>query len=46
MQDHKDRILQWMIASFCLLALAFSLDFFGIHQIAILHNVLQFNLFA
>ncbi|WOL01801.1 heparan-alpha-glucosaminide N-acetyltransferase-like isoform X1 [Canna indica] len=31
-QDHKDRIVQWMIPSFCLLALAFSLDFFGMHM--------------
>ncbi|KAJ8478719.1 hypothetical protein OPV22_022446 [Ensete ventricosum] len=28
-KDHKDRIIQWMIPSFCLLASAFSLDFFG-----------------
>lgn len=32
MQVHKDRVIQWMVPSFCLLALAFSLDLFGIHQ--------------
>ncbi|XP_064956073.1 uncharacterized protein LOC103979454 isoform X2 [Musa acuminata AAA Group] len=31
-KDHKDRIVQWMIPSFCLLALAFSLDCFGVHM--------------
>ncbi|XP_042397110.1 heparan-alpha-glucosaminide N-acetyltransferase-like [Zingiber officinale] len=31
-KDHKERIVQWMIASFCLLALAFSLDFYGMHM--------------
>ncbi|KAG6489109.1 hypothetical protein ZIOFF_050367 [Zingiber officinale] len=31
-KDHKKRIVQWMIASFCLLALAFSLDFYGMHM--------------
>lgn len=36
LQDHKERIVQWMIASFCLLALAFSLDFYGTHDIVFL----------
>ncbi|KAJ8504953.1 hypothetical protein OPV22_005839 [Ensete ventricosum] len=31
-KDHKERIVQWLIPSFCLLALAFSLDYFGIHM--------------
>ncbi|XP_009420991.2 uncharacterized protein LOC104000630 isoform X2 [Musa acuminata AAA Group] len=31
-KDHKDRIVQWLIPSFCLLALAFSLDFFGMRM--------------
>ncbi|XP_065043574.1 uncharacterized protein LOC135676384 [Musa acuminata AAA Group] len=29
---HKDRVIQWMVPSFCLLALAFSLDLFGMHM--------------
>ncbi|XP_072980488.1 uncharacterized protein [Typha angustifolia] len=31
-KDHGERIFQWMISSFCLLAAAFSLDFYGIHM--------------
>ncbi|ONK56303.1 uncharacterized protein A4U43_C10F6390 [Asparagus officinalis] len=30
-QDHKERIVQWTLPSFSLMALAFSLDFFGMH---------------
>ncbi|XP_077227875.1 uncharacterized protein LOC143860906 isoform X2 [Tasmannia lanceolata] len=35
---HKDRILQWMIPSFCLAFLGFSLDFFGIHVNKVLYT--------
>lgn len=31
-EDHKERIVHWMVPSFSLLALAFSLDFFGMHM--------------
>eukprot|EP00262_Sarcandra_glabra_P001799 TRINITY_DN11966_c0_g1_i1.p1 TRINITY_DN11966_c0_g1~~TRINITY_DN11966_c0_g1_i1.p1 ORF type:complete len:286 (-),score=26.68 TRINITY_DN11966_c0_g1_i1:223-1080(-) len=31
-KDHKDRILQWMTPSFCLVVLGFSLDSFGMHM--------------
>ncbi|GLT46953.1 hypothetical protein SLA2020_206780 [Shorea laevis] len=30
-QEHRDRIRQWIIPSFCLLFLGLSLDFFGMH---------------
>ncbi|KAJ6808548.1 heparan-alpha-glucosaminide N-acetyltransferase-like isoform X2 [Iris pallida] len=30
-EDHKERIVHWMVPSFSLLALAFSLDFLGMH---------------
>lgn len=33
LQDHKDRILRWMMPSFCLLAVAFSMDFFGMESV-------------
>uniref|UniRef100_A0A1D1ZCQ0 Heparan-alpha-glucosaminide N-acetyltransferase n=1 Tax=Anthurium amnicola TaxID=1678845 RepID=A0A1D1ZCQ0_9ARAE len=38
-KDHKDRILQWMMPSFCLLAVAFSLDFFGMHMNKALYSL-------
>ncbi|CAD5171788.1 unnamed protein product, partial [Musa acuminata subsp. malaccensis] len=31
-KDHKERIVRWLIPSFWMLALAFSLDFCGIHM--------------
>ncbi|KAJ6845341.1 uncharacterized protein M6B38_289870 [Iris pallida] len=31
-EDHKERIVHWMVPSFSLLALAFSLDFFGMQM--------------
>ncbi|XP_039125014.1 heparan-alpha-glucosaminide N-acetyltransferase isoform X1 [Dioscorea cayenensis subsp. rotundata] len=31
-KDHWDRIFHWLISSFSLLALAFALDFFGVHM--------------
>ncbi|KAJ0988691.1 hypothetical protein J5N97_007047 [Dioscorea zingiberensis] len=31
-KDHRDRIFHWLIPSFSLLALAFALDFFGVHM--------------
>ncbi|URE12285.1 hypothetical protein MUK42_24690 [Musa troglodytarum] len=36
---HKDRVIQWMVPSFCLLALAFSLDLFGMHMNKPLYTV-------
>ncbi|XP_008811061.2 heparan-alpha-glucosaminide N-acetyltransferase-like [Phoenix dactylifera] len=38
-EDHKDRIFQWMIPSFILLALAFSLDFLGLHMNKALYSL-------
>ncbi|RWR73173.1 heparan-alpha-glucosaminide N-acetyltransferase [Cinnamomum micranthum f. kanehirae] len=38
-KDHKDRIMQWMIPSFCLLVLGFSLDMFGMHINKALYSV-------
>ncbi|XP_010929549.1 uncharacterized protein [Elaeis guineensis] len=38
-EDHKYRIFQWMIPSFILLALAFSLDFFGLHMNKALYSL-------
>ncbi|KAI0491434.1 hypothetical protein KFK09_025694 [Dendrobium nobile] len=38
-KHHKDRIFQWMIPSSCLLACAFSLDFFGMHMNKALYTV-------
>ncbi|ONK78257.1 uncharacterized protein A4U43_C02F16290 [Asparagus officinalis] len=31
LQDHKERLVHWMVPSFSLMALGFSLDFFGMH---------------
>nr|XP_029116353.1 uncharacterized protein LOC105060335 isoform X4 [Elaeis guineensis] len=38
-EDHKDRIFQWMIPSSILLALAFSLDYFGLHMNKALYSL-------
>ncbi|WOL12595.1 heparan-alpha-glucosaminide N-acetyltransferase-like isoform X1 [Canna indica] len=38
-KDHKDRVVQWMVPSFCLLELAFVLDFFGMHLNKALYTV-------
>lgn len=38
-KDNKVRIMQWMMPSFCLLALAFSLDFFGLHMNKALYSI-------
>ncbi|XP_078440957.1 heparan-alpha-glucosaminide N-acetyltransferase-like protein (DUF1624) isoform X2 [Wolffia australiana] len=38
-KDHKERIVQWMMPSFCLLALAFSMDFFGMHMNKALYSL-------
>nr|CAD1833898.1 unnamed protein product [Ananas comosus var. bracteatus] len=39
MKDHRERIFQWMIPSFCLLAMAFSLDFFGLRMNKPLYSI-------
>ncbi|XP_039133604.1 heparan-alpha-glucosaminide N-acetyltransferase-like [Dioscorea cayenensis subsp. rotundata] len=31
-QDHRERIMHWMVPSFSLLTLGFALDFFGLHM--------------
>ncbi|KAG1331650.1 heparan-alpha-glucosaminide N-acetyltransferase [Cocos nucifera] len=38
-EDHKDRIFQWMIPSSFLLALAISLEFFGLHMNKALYSL-------
>ncbi|CAA7400657.1 unnamed protein product [Spirodela intermedia] len=38
-KDHKDRILRWMMPSFCMLAVAFSMDFFGMHMNKALYSL-------
>lgn len=38
-EDHKDRIVQWMIPSSSLLVLAFSLDFLGLHMNKALYSL-------
>ncbi|KAG9447380.1 hypothetical protein H6P81_013508 [Aristolochia fimbriata] len=37
-KDHKDRILHWMIPSFCLVVLGFCLDFMGMHLNKVLYS--------
>ncbi|XP_077212358.1 uncharacterized protein LOC143847424 [Tasmannia lanceolata] len=37
-KHHKDRIIQWMIPSFCLVFLGFTLDFFGMHMNKVLYS--------
>uniref|UniRef100_A0A0E0DDM5 Heparan-alpha-glucosaminide N-acetyltransferase catalytic domain-containing protein n=1 Tax=Oryza meridionalis TaxID=40149 RepID=A0A0E0DDM5_9ORYZ len=38
-QKHKERIMKWLIPSFSMLILAFSLDFFGMHMNKPLYTV-------
>lgn len=36
---HKDRILHWMVPSFCLVVLGFCLDIFGVHVNKVLYTL-------
>eukprot|EP00268_Persea_americana_P038205 TRINITY_DN37823_c0_g1_i7.p1 TRINITY_DN37823_c0_g1~~TRINITY_DN37823_c0_g1_i7.p1 ORF type:complete len:470 (-),score=82.85 TRINITY_DN37823_c0_g1_i7:423-1832(-) len=38
-KDHKDRIVQWMIPSFCLVVLGFSLEILGLHVNKVLYSL-------